>query len=149
MASQATKRRSKSRNNSKASSRSNGSNRKGKTQRSRSTKSKQTNGSDPRPASQKTEKYRFAKNVEGLGTAAEREYQHYAEMDPWELDDELPDVLLDVPVVKLDSLHFELENLDATGNGQFAQGGKILFAHLVQVAYPAFRPEDEFIVVHQ
>jgi pyruvate/2-oxoglutarate dehydrogenase complex dihydrolipoamide acyltransferase (E2) component len=113
MASQATKRRSKSRNNSKASSRSNGSNRKRKTQRSRSTKSKQTNGSDPRPASQKTEKYRFAKNVEGLGTAAEREYQHYAETDPWELDDDLPDVLLDVPVLKVDSLHFELDNLDA------------------------------------
>jgi hypothetical protein len=66
-----------------------------------------------RPASKKTEKYRFAQNVEGLGTAAEREYQHYAEADPWELDDELPDVLLDVPVVKLDHLHFELENLDA------------------------------------
>jgi pyruvate/2-oxoglutarate dehydrogenase complex dihydrolipoamide acyltransferase (E2) component len=66
-----------------------------------------------RPASQKTEKYRFAQNVEGIGTAAEREYQHYAEADPWELDDSLPDVLLDVPVVKLDKLHFELENLDA------------------------------------
>src|SRR5688500_8787984 len=113
MASQATKRGSKSRNNSKASSRSNGSNRKPKTQRSKSTKSKQTNGSASRPASQKTEKYRFAKNVEGLGTAAEREYQHYAEMNPWDLDDDLPDVLLDIPVVKLDSLHFELDNLDA------------------------------------
>src|ERR671911_145166 len=75
--------------------------------------SSQRRDDDSRPASQKTEKYRFAKNVEGLGTAAEREYQHYAEMDPWELDDELPDVLLDVPVVKLDSLHFELDNLDA------------------------------------
>src|ERR671911_306616 len=75
--------------------------------------SSQRRDDDSRPASQKAEKYRFAKNVEGLGTAAEREYQHYAEIDPWELDDELPDVLLDVPVVKLDSLHFELDNLDA------------------------------------
>src|SRR5918994_1556628 len=75
--------------------------------------SSQRRDDDSRPASQKTEKYRFAQNVEGLGTAAEREYQHYAEIDPWELDDELPDVLLDVPVVKLDSLHFELDNLDA------------------------------------
>jgi pyruvate/2-oxoglutarate dehydrogenase complex dihydrolipoamide acyltransferase (E2) component len=70
-------------------------------------------GGNSRPASQKVEKYRFAKNVEGLGTAAEREYQHYAEIDPWKQDDDLPDVLLDVPVVKVDSLHFELDNLDA------------------------------------
>jgi pyruvate/2-oxoglutarate dehydrogenase complex dihydrolipoamide acyltransferase (E2) component len=76
----------------------------------RGSRNNTTNG---RPASQKTEKYRFAQNVEGLGTAAEREYRHYAEADPWDLDQELPDVLLDVPVVKLDSLHFELENLDA------------------------------------
>src|SRR5687767_1492439 len=90
-----------------------------KSRSSTRSRSKRTNGSSPqrradsRPASQKTEKYRFAKNVEGLGTTAEREYQHYAEIDPWELDAELPDVLLDVPVVKLDSLHFELDNLDA------------------------------------
>jgi len=83
--------------------------------RSRSKGSSRRNGSggSSRPASQKVEKYRFAQNVEGLGTAAEREYRHYAETDPWKLDDDLPDVLLDVPVVKLDSLHFELDNLDA------------------------------------
>ncbi len=69
-------------------------------------------GTNGRPASEKTEKYRFAQNVEGQGTAAEREYRHYAESDPWD-DSDLPDVLLDVPVVKLDSLHFELDNLDA------------------------------------
>ncbi len=126
MARQGTKRRSTGGNASNANSRANGSKRKRQTktrpQRSNSARSqsKRKNGSslarrdnDPRPASQKTEKYRFAKNVEGLGTAAEREYQHYAEMDPWELDDDLPDVLLDVPVVKVDSLHFELDNLDA------------------------------------
>jgi hypothetical protein len=86
----------------------------GKSSKSSSSgRSRAKRNTDARPASQKTEKYRFAKNVEGLGTAAEREYRHYAEIDPWELDDELPDVLLDVPVVKVDSLHFELENLDA------------------------------------
>src|SRR5919197_2878853 len=122
MAAQGTKRRRRTGSASNASSRA-GSKRKRQTpQRSTGSRSpsKRTNGSSPqrrdgdsRPASQKTEKYRFAKNVEGLGTAAEREYQHYAEFNPWELDDELPDVLLDVPVVKLDSLHFELDNLDA------------------------------------
>jgi hypothetical protein len=81
--------------------------------RSGSSRGSRRNGGDSRPASQKVEKYRFAKNVEGIGTAAEREYQHYAEQDPWKLDDDLPDVLLDVPVVKVDNLHLELDNLDA------------------------------------
>ena len=71
--------------------------------KSRSKGSSSSNGSRSdgrsRPASQKVEKYRFAQNVEGIGTAAEREYRHYAEQDPWKLDDDLPDVLLDVPVV--------------------------------------------------
>ncbi len=81
--------------------------------RSRSSKGNSRNGGDTRSASQKVEKYRFAQNVEGIGTAAEREYQHYAEQDPWKLDDDLPDVLLDVPVVKVDNIHLELDNLDA------------------------------------
>ncbi len=82
-------------------------------QRQPKTTSRSNGRGNARPASQKTDKYRFAQNVEGLGTAAEREYQHYAEADPWEHDESLPDVLLDVPVVKLDKLHFELDNLDA------------------------------------
>jgi pyruvate/2-oxoglutarate dehydrogenase complex dihydrolipoamide acyltransferase (E2) component len=82
------------------------------TQRKTRSRSKQSSGNG-RPASEKVEKYRFAQNVEGIGTAAEREYRHYAEQDPWKLDDDLPDVLLDVPVVKVDNLHFELDNLDA------------------------------------
>jgi pyruvate/2-oxoglutarate dehydrogenase complex dihydrolipoamide acyltransferase (E2) component len=100
----------KTRSRSKSSGSSNGSR---STGRSRSSQGNRRNGGDARSASQKVEKYRFAKNVEGIGTAAEREYQHYAEQDPWKLDDDLPDVLLDVPVVKLDHLHFELDNLDA------------------------------------
>ena len=106
--------------NTKRSSSSNGSRANGRSTTSKAKRGKSSNRSNgaggrskARPASQKTEKYRFAQNVEGLGTAAEREYRHYAEQDPWELDDELPDVLLDIPVVKLDSLHFELDNLDA------------------------------------
>lgn len=65
-----------------------------------------------RRASEKTERYRFAQNVAGTGTAAEREYEAYA-LDG--IDDPRgdPDVLLDVPVVKVDSIHLELDNLDA------------------------------------
>lgn len=65
-----------------------------------------------RRASEKTERYRFAQNVAGTGTAAEREYQAYALEG---IDDPRgdPDVLLDVPVVKVDSIHLELDDLDA------------------------------------
>jgi hypothetical protein len=47
------------------------------------------------------------------GTVAEREYQNYAmSADSADTGGD-PDVLLDVPVVKVDSIHFQLENLDA------------------------------------
>ena len=63
-------------------------------------------------ASEKTEKYRFAQNVGGEGTQAERQYLAYA---TGEDDDPRgdPDVLLDVPVVKVDSIHLEVDDLDA------------------------------------
>ena len=65
-----------------------------------------------RRASEKTERYRFAQNVAGAGTAAEREYEAYALEG---IDDPRgdPDVLLDVPVVKVDSIHLQLDDLDA------------------------------------
>ncbi|HYV14575.1 MAG TPA: E3 binding domain-containing protein [Conexibacter sp.] len=65
-----------------------------------------------RRASEKTDRYRFAQNVAGAGTAAEREYEAYALAG---IDDPRgdPDVLLDVPVVKVDSIHLELDDLDA------------------------------------
>ncbi len=65
-----------------------------------------------RSASQKTEKYRFAQNVDGEGTVAEREYRNYAAAGGEDPAGD-PDVLLDVPVVKVDSIHFELDDLDA------------------------------------
>ncbi|MCD6015110.1 MAG: hypothetical protein K0R88_1194, partial [Solirubrobacterales bacterium] len=66
-----------------------------------------TNG---RTASQKTEKYRFAQNVEGQLTRAEREYREYAAGDG-EIAN--PDLVLAVPVVKVDRIHLKLEQLDA------------------------------------
>jgi hypothetical protein len=63
-------------------------------------------------ASEKSEKYRFAQNIGGAGTAAEREYETYALEG---IDDPRgdPDVLLDVPVVKVDSIHLEVDDLNA------------------------------------
>jgi hypothetical protein len=65
-----------------------------------------------RRASEKSDEYRFAQNVAEAGTAAEREYEAYALSD---IEDPRgdPDVFLDVPVVKVDSIHLEVDNLDA------------------------------------
>jgi hypothetical protein len=63
--------------------------------------------------SEKAEKYGFADNLpDGGETAAEREYEDYvlAERDS---DGEEPDVLLDAPVVKVDELDLEVEELQA------------------------------------
>lgn len=65
-----------------------------------------------RRASEKTEKYRFAQNVAGEGTAAEREYEAYATDHRGDPRGD-PDVLLDVPVVKVDSIHLEVDDLSA------------------------------------
>jgi hypothetical protein len=68
---------------------------------------------DQRRASEKSEKYRFADNLpDGGGTVAELEYEDYvlAERDS---DSEQPDVLLDAPVVKIDELNLEVEELRA------------------------------------
>ena len=74
---------------------------------------KRSSGSrNGRSASQKTEKYRFAQNVDGEGTVAEHEYRRYAAAGREDPGAD-PDVLLDVPVLKVDSIHFELDDLDA------------------------------------
>jgi hypothetical protein len=68
---------------------------------------------DRRRASEKSDEYRFADNFpDGGGTVAEREYEEYvlAERDS---EGEEPDVLLDVPVVKVDEITFEVEELRA------------------------------------
>ena len=75
----------------------------------------QSNGDerDRRRASEKPEKYGFADNLPDDGeTAAEREYEDYvlAERDS---DSEEPDVLLDAPVVKVDEISLNVEELEA------------------------------------
>ncbi len=65
-----------------------------------------------RRASEKSGKYRFAQNVAEVGTAAEREYEAYA-LSGIEDPRGDPDVLLDVPALKVDSIHLDLDNLDA------------------------------------
>src|ERR671933_300681 len=80
------------------------------------TGSEQTSSSsqalDTRTSVQKKEKYRFAANIPSDKTAAEREYADYI-LEHEEEDAKLPDVLLDVPVVKVDEINFELNDLRA------------------------------------
>jgi hypothetical protein len=48
------------------------------------------------------------------GTVPEREYKDYTLLHPGSISDsDEPDVLLDIPVVNVDELHFELDNLHA------------------------------------
>lgn len=70
------------------------------------------NGNVPngRSASEKPTKYRFAHNVAGRGTVPEHEYLKYAQNGSG-LDE--PDLVLNVPVVKVDSIHLQLEDLEA------------------------------------
>ena len=68
---------------------------------------------DRQRASEQSEESRFARNLpDGGGTVAEREYEDYvlAERDS---DSDEPDVLLDVPVVKVDEINFEVEEVRA------------------------------------
>jgi pyruvate/2-oxoglutarate dehydrogenase complex dihydrolipoamide acyltransferase (E2) component len=80
-----------------------------KPSRSRSSGSRKNSG---RSASQKPEKYRFAQNVDGVETVAEEIYRNYAE-EARKTPGVDPDVLIDVPVVKVDSIHLELDDLRA------------------------------------
>jgi len=86
----------------------------GSSRRSRSSSNGRSTSprADARSASQKTEKYRFAKNVEGRATVAEREYRDYA-TSPLAETGQDPDVLLDVPVIKVDKIYLKLANIDA------------------------------------
>ncbi len=79
---------------------------------SKEVKAPQSGQRKGRRASEKSDKYRFAQNVAEAGTAAEREYEAYALSD---IEDPRgdPDVFLDVPMVKVDSIHLEVDNLDA------------------------------------
>jgi pyruvate/2-oxoglutarate dehydrogenase complex dihydrolipoamide acyltransferase (E2) component len=75
-------------------------------------RSSSSSKSDGRSASQKPEKYRFAQNVDGVETVAEEVYRQYAEEARKSIGVD-PDVLIAVPVVKVDSIHLELDDLRA------------------------------------
>jgi hypothetical protein len=70
---------------------------------------------DPRTSVQKPEKYRFAANIPHDKTMAEQEYADYVldYTDSSAGDQTIPDVLLDVPVIKVDEINFELNDLRA------------------------------------
>jgi hypothetical protein len=68
---------------------------------------------DSRRASEKSEEYRSAHNLPDAGeTVAEREYENYVHNER-DLDSDEPDVLLDVPVLKVDEINLDVEELRA------------------------------------
>src|SRR5919199_856579 len=74
---------------------------------------------DPRTSVQKKEEYRFASNIPGDQTIPEKEYADYTleyDEDDAVMNGKIPDVLLDVPVVKVDEINFELNDLRAKVN---------------------------------
>jgi e3 binding domain len=55
-----------------------------------------------------------ARNQGSSKTVPERMYEDYTIIDPGEISDtDEPDVVVDIPVVKVDELHFELDDLEA------------------------------------
>src|SRR5918999_6019750 len=78
-----------------------------------STKQSDEGQRERRRASERSEEYRFAENLPaGEGTVAEREYDDYA-LAASDSDSEDPDVLLDVPVVKVDEINLNVDQLRA------------------------------------
>ena len=74
---------------------------------------------DPRTSVQKAEEYRFASNIPGDQTIPEKEYADYTleyDEDDAVMNGKIPDVLLDVPIVKVDEINFELNDLRAKVN---------------------------------
>jgi hypothetical protein len=74
---------------------------------------------DPRTSVQKAEEYRFASNIPRDQTIPEKEYADYTleyDEDDAVMNGKIPDVLLDVPVVKVDEINFELNDLRAKVN---------------------------------
>jgi pyruvate/2-oxoglutarate dehydrogenase complex dihydrolipoamide acyltransferase (E2) component len=77
---------------------------------SRRRKGASSTRSRARGGEQETDRHRFIENLEGEETMAEREYRAYSAGKGGNQD---PDVLLDVPVVKVDKIHLKVEELDA------------------------------------
>src|SRR5918995_1406361 len=73
---------------------------------------------DPRTSVQKPKNYGLAANIPADKTVAEQEYADYVldYSDSSAGDQTIPDVLLDVPVIKVDEINFELNDLRAKVN---------------------------------
>src|SRR5215204_3164605 len=74
------------------------------------------NPHNPPPSEQNEEQHRSAKNVPSDQTVPEQVYSDYAlnyDEGGAAFDGKIPDVLIDAPVVKLEGLDFELNDLRA------------------------------------
>jgi hypothetical protein len=71
----------------------------------------------PTPQKQSSKRGERQSEIRNQGqdkTAPERMYEDYTIIDPGEISDtDEPDVIVDIPVVKVDEIHFELDDLEA------------------------------------
>jgi hypothetical protein len=82
-------------------------------QRRGSTDQSSSEQPDRQQASAKSKEYRLARNLlDDGGTVAEREYEDHVHAEG-EVHSDEPDVLLDAPVVKVDEINLEVEELRA------------------------------------
>jgi hypothetical protein len=103
MASQQTKRRAPSKRSSRSGSKS--------SERKRKAPKKSGQGSSGSGDGSRRSPLR---NQTDESTVPEREYQDYTLLHPGSISDtDEPDVLVDIPVVKVDEIHFELDDLEA------------------------------------
>src|SRR5215207_4106360 len=108
MAAQQTKRRAKRKDAGDAGSSSTGSKRRAPR------KSDQGSGSSGGGSGKSAASKQKPPNQADRDTVPEREYQDYTLLHPGSISDtDEPDVLVDVPIVSVDEIHFELENLEA------------------------------------
>jgi hypothetical protein len=79
------------------------------------TRRKSGSGRNKSPTPQKKRSSNGKARNQGSGkTVPERMYEDYTIIDPGEISDtDEPDVIVDIPVVKVDELHFELDDLEA------------------------------------
>jgi methyl-accepting chemotaxis protein len=104
-------------------------------QRGSSARDRKDSSEDGRSTSQMPEEYRFARNLDGKESVAERDYRAYvADARKGHESHDDPDVLVDFPVVKVDSIELLVEDLEV----QVSLHAKVLEVLEIDVGVEAY-----------
>jgi e3 binding domain len=100
-----------------------------------SARDRKHSGEDGRSTSEMPEEYRFARNLDGKESVAERDYRAYvADARKGEEGHDDPDVLVDFPVVKVDAIDLLVEDLEV----QVSLHAKVLEVLEIDVGVEAY-----------